>query len=129
MGKLTGKQELFCREFIADLNATQAAIRAGYKKRSAHSIGAENLAKPQIAERIKELMREREIRLQLTVDGVVKRINDVANAANAEGDHNSELKALEMLMKHLGGYERDNRQKQGEVIVVGVPKEFEAVQD
>ena len=64
-----------------------------------------------------------------TVDGVVKRINDVANTVNAEGDHNSELKAIEMPMKHLGGYERNNRQKQGEVIVVGVPKEFEVVQD
>jgi len=128
MGKLTSKQERFCREFIADLNATQAAIRAGYKKRSARSIGAENLAKPQIAKRISELMKEREVRLQLTVDGVVKRINEVAISAHTEGDRSNELKALEMLMRHLGGYEQDNRQKQGEVIVVGVPKEFEAIQ-
>ena len=35
------------------------------------------------------------------------------------------LKALDMLMRHLGGYERDNRQKQNEVIIVANPKEFD----
>ena len=55
--KLTPKQELFCLEYVVDFNATQAAIRAGYSKRSAESIGLENLGKPMIAERIKELRK------------------------------------------------------------------------
>lgn len=48
--KLTGKQEKFCREYLIDLNLTQAAIRAGYSKKTAYAIGSENLRKPQIQE-------------------------------------------------------------------------------
>jgi phage terminase small subunit len=49
------KQERFCREYMIDLNATQAAIRAGYSKKTAGSIGQENLTKPEILARISEL--------------------------------------------------------------------------
>ena len=52
MKKLTPKQERFVDEYLLDLNATQAAIRAGYSKRSARAIGAENLTKPNIQQRI-----------------------------------------------------------------------------
>ena len=48
MPKLTAKQERFCEEYLIDLNATQAAIRAGYSVESAGSIGSENLTKPEI---------------------------------------------------------------------------------
>lgn len=48
MEKLTEKQKRFCDEYMIDLNATQAAIRAGYSKKSAYSIGQENLTKPVI---------------------------------------------------------------------------------
>lgn len=48
MEKLTEKQKRFCEEYMIDLNATQAAIRAGYSKKSAYSIGQENLTKPVI---------------------------------------------------------------------------------
>ena len=58
MKKLTSKQDLFCREYIVDRNATQAAIRAGYSEKTAASIGAENLKKPHIAKRIIELTAE-----------------------------------------------------------------------
>lgn len=53
--KLTHKQERFCEEFIIDLNATQAAIRAGYSVDTARSIGCENLTKPDVIDRIAEL--------------------------------------------------------------------------
>lgn len=53
--KLTQKQELFCLEYVIDFNATQAAIRAGYSKKTANVIGPENLAKPCIMNRVKEL--------------------------------------------------------------------------
>ena len=45
---LTDKQEMFCREYLVDLNATQAAIRAGYSDKTARSVGNENLTKPDI---------------------------------------------------------------------------------
>ena len=53
--KLTDKQERFCYEYCVDFNATQAAIRAGYSEKTAGSIGGENLKKPEIEMRIKEM--------------------------------------------------------------------------
>ena len=53
--KLTQKQELFCLEYVVDFNATQAAIRAKYSKRSAYSQAHDLLKKPVIQERVKEL--------------------------------------------------------------------------
>jgi phage terminase small subunit len=44
--KLTAKQRRFVQEYLIDLNATQAAIRAGYSKNSARQVGTENLSKP-----------------------------------------------------------------------------------
>lgn len=72
--KLTGKQELFCQEYIVDLNATQAAIRAGYSENTAQEIGSENLSKPIISDRIAELQQERIERTQVKADDVVKEL-------------------------------------------------------
>jgi phage terminase small subunit len=66
--KMTPKQKLFAREYLVDLNATQAAIRAGYSKKTARQTGTENLSKPVIAERIQELMDERAERVKYTSD-------------------------------------------------------------
>jgi len=52
---LTAKQERFCYEYCIDFNATQAAIRSGYSKKTAFNIGSENVRKPYIQERIKEM--------------------------------------------------------------------------
>jgi phage terminase small subunit len=57
--KLTDKQEKFCIEYLVDLNATQAAIRAGYSPDSARHLGYETMTKPYILVRIKALMDER----------------------------------------------------------------------
>mgnify|MGYP004707086033 CR=1 FL=1 len=56
---LTDKQEMFCREYLIDLNAKQAATRAGYSDNTARKIGSENLTKPDIQNRIAELKAER----------------------------------------------------------------------
>lgn len=60
MGKLTAKQQRFCDEYLIDLNATQAAIRAGYSEKTAAAIAAENLIKPNIQKYIRERMAEKE---------------------------------------------------------------------
>lgn len=57
---LTEKQRRFCDEYLIDLNATQAAIRAGYSPKTAAAIAAENLTKPKVAENIKKRMNEKE---------------------------------------------------------------------
>lgn len=56
--KLTYKQEAFCQAYLIDFNATQAAIKAGYSKDTAGSIGSENLTKPEIRVRIGQLREE-----------------------------------------------------------------------
>jgi len=71
VSKLTDKQEQFCQEYLIDLNATQAAIRAGYSENTASETGYENLRKPQIAGRIAELKAERQERVQITQDRVL----------------------------------------------------------
>jgi phage terminase small subunit len=53
--KLTAREEKFCQEYVMWLNATKSAINAGYKEKSAASIGCENLTKPYIQNRIKYL--------------------------------------------------------------------------
>jgi len=52
---LTEKQENFCTEYLACRNVTEAAIKAGYSKRTAYSMGSENLKKPEIQKRLTEL--------------------------------------------------------------------------
>jgi phage terminase small subunit len=69
---LTPKQKLFAQEYLVDLNATQAAIRAGYSKKTARQTGTENLSKPVIAERIQELMNERAERVKYTSDQALR---------------------------------------------------------
>lgn len=70
--KLTDKQELFVQEYLIDLNATQAAIRAGYSEKTANVIGPENLAKPCIAELIIKAKQERIESVKVDAEWVLK---------------------------------------------------------
>jgi phage terminase small subunit len=78
--KLTPKQEIFIREYLVDLNATQAAIRAGYSKKTAEAIGLENLGKPRIKEAIQIAMEERSENTEITAEKVLQRWWDIATA-------------------------------------------------
>lgn len=78
--KLTAKQIRFVDEYMVDFNATQAAIRAGYKAKTAHVIGAENLRKPKIAEEIARRQKDLQRRTEVTQDRVVKELARVAFA-------------------------------------------------
>lgn len=69
--KLTPKQALFVQEYLVDLNATQAAIRAGYSEDTAGAIGHENLNKPGISTAIQNAMDLRAERTGITVDRVL----------------------------------------------------------
>ncbi len=72
------KQKRFCEEYLIDLNATQAAIRAGYSVRSAGSIGNELLQKPEIRAYIETEMAERSKRTGITADRVLQELGKVA---------------------------------------------------
>lgn len=68
---MTKKQKRFVEEYLIDLNATQAAIRAGYSPETAYSIGSENLKKPEIRARIEEAMAERSKRTGVNQDRII----------------------------------------------------------
>lgn len=75
--ELSPKQQRFIDEYMVDLNATKAAIRAGYSMSSARQIGSENLSKPYIQDAIAEAMEERNKRLKITSDDVLQRLVDI----------------------------------------------------
>lgn len=82
--KLTPKQKAFIDEYLIDLNATQAAIRAGYSKKTAYRTGADNLIKPQIQAEIQKAMKEREKRTEITQDTVLKELAAIAFANGSD---------------------------------------------
>lgn len=79
---LTAKQQRFCDEYLIDLNATQAAIRAGYSEKTAYSIGNENLNKPELKKYIEDRMAEKESALIADQNEVLKYLTAVMR-----GDH------------------------------------------
>ena len=104
---LTAKQQLFVDEYLSDLNATQAAIRAGYSEKSAASIGEENLRKPEIEAAINEALKARRQRTEVTQDRVLEELAVLAFAPItderlAQLRISDQLTALDKLAKHLG---------------------------
>lgn len=71
---MTKKQKRFVEEYLIDLNATQAAIRAGYSPATAKEIGCENLTKPNIAAAVSQAMAERSRRTGINQDRVLQEL-------------------------------------------------------
>jgi len=78
MPKLTPKQKRFIDEYMIDLNATQAAIRAGYSSKRATQIGYENLTKPYISRAIQEKMAELAQKTELKAEWVLNELMDIS---------------------------------------------------
>lgn len=77
MANLTPKQQRFVEEYLIDLNATQAAIRAGYSEKTAKEIGSENLTKPNIAKAIQEAQNKRTKQTQIDAAYVLRRLVEI----------------------------------------------------
>ena len=101
--KLKPKQQRFCDEYLVDLNATQAAIRAGYSEKTARVIGAENLTKPAVKEYVEKRMKEKEEALIANQDEVLKYLTSVLRGESrasvvvveSTGDFMSEARELQ----------------------------------
>lgn len=123
MPKLTDKQTAFVREYLVDLNATQAAIRAGYSERTASRIGPQLLGKTWVREAIEKSQAKRARRVEVTQDYVLSNLVEVVErtmqrapvldrkgeqVTDEEGravwtfDAKGANRALELLGKHLG---------------------------
>lgn len=125
MAKLTAKQQRFCDEYLIDLNATQAAIRAGYSKKTAAQTAARLLTNVKIQEYIENRMAEKEAALIADQDEVLKYLTSVlrgqsksteivieglgdgstkARKMEKEPSEKDKLKAAELLGKRYGLY-------------------------
>lgn len=114
---MTPKQQRFVEEYLVDLNATQAALRAGYSEKTAYSIGPENLKKPEIAAAIEAAQNKTSEKLDITREWILERLKENAERAmqatqvfDKEGNPTGEYtyqgnvanKALELLGKQQG---------------------------
>lgn len=80
MAKLTDKQELFCREYLKDLNGKQAAIRAGYSEKTAEFQASRLLSNDKVQTRITELKSKRNERIDIDSDYMTKTLLNWLNA-------------------------------------------------
>ena len=148
-GKMNDKQRLFVAEYLIDQNAHQAAIRAGYSKKTASRIGPEILGYPWVASAIAEGMALKERRTGITADKVLTELAKIAfgdlrglmtwtteglrlrpsadlsddevalvaeisetptqYGSNVKIKTNDKLKALELIGRHIGMYDKNNR--------------------
>ena len=125
MAEMTAKQKRFCDEYLIDLNATQAAIRAGYSENTAEQIGYQLLQKTSVQEYIKKRMDEKDKELIADQDEVLKYLTAVmrgnsqsevvvvenigdfcseARTMQKAPDEKERLKAAELLGKRYGLY-------------------------
>lgn len=168
----TAKQSVFIKEYLVDMNATQAAIRAGYSKKTANRIASELMSKPDIQQAVKAEMEARSRSTDLSIervlleykrlalfdirnlykeDGSMKDIHDLdedtaAALTSIESDDLYDmdgkkigkvrkLKAADKraalcdVMRHLGGFEKDNAQQNGaKPIIIADIKDLTAEQ-
>jgi phage terminase small subunit len=98
--KLTAQQEQFCLEFIKDLNAVRAAIRAGYGEQHAKKNAWTIIRNPAVAERISELKADQTKRTKIEADDILRRLVRIAEKTEQEGDYQAAIRSLELLGKH-----------------------------
>ena len=110
---LTAKQKRFCDEYLIDLNATQAAIRAGYSEKTAYRTGADNLRKPQIEEYIAKRQKELSRSTEITQERVIKELALIAFSNNADYAHVVEKK----MQVEVGGALVDVLDKDGNPVM------------
>lgn len=116
MSELTPKQLQFCKEYLIDLNGTQAAMRAGYSARTSNEQASRLLANVNIQAKVQELMDKRSDKLEIdaeyvlgTIKSTIERCSQAEQVKGPDGtvsgeykfDSNAVLKGCELLGKHL----------------------------
>lgn len=104
---LTAKQKAFVQEYLVDLNATQAARRAGYKN---SEIGRQLLTNTNVSSAIQTALKAREKRTEVTQDYVIAKLReivekDASDGPDSELKYANKIRALELLGKHTGAFD------------------------
>ena len=121
--ELNAKQKAFAREYVVDSNATQAAIRAGYKKRSAYAQGHALLKKPEVKALIGEHIAKLEEKAEASAEWILKRLKEEATLGE-DTTPQSRVGSLDKLAKIRGMYREDNEQK---ATVINLNREDQAL--
>jgi phage terminase small subunit len=132
---LTDKQEAFVQEYLVDLNATQAAIRAGYSENSAKQIGHELMGKAEIQEALASAMKARADRLEVKADDILRELmfilkSDLAQAYDEDGRVLPVHQMPENFRRALAAVEvdeileRDQADPQGPRVLAGFTKKL-----
>ena len=123
MRELNDKQAAFVREYLADFNATQAAIRAGYSAKTAGQIGHELLKKPEVQQRLREFQQKAAEKTETEAEWIRRRLKEEATDFTEFASQSARVRALELLGKINGVFELDNKQK-GEAAVAMIQVAF-----
>lgn len=115
-GRLTDRQKAFCDEYLIDLNATQAALRAGYSPKGAQRMAVRNMQNPLVQEYLNERREARSKRTQITQDFVLGELMKIATANGMEIKTYDKLRALELLGKHLGMFDAKSGREEADAL-------------
>jgi phage terminase small subunit len=105
------KQKRFCIEYVKDLNATQAYIRAGYSSSGAGQSGEKLLRNAEISNEVKALQQEMREKNKVSVDTIVTELMADREKAREQGSYSVAVKATMEIARLHGLYEKDNVQK------------------
>lgn len=128
---MASQKLIFADEYLVDLNATKAAIRAGYSEKSARSKASQLLDDPEVQAYIEKRQKRLSDKMNWTHERILQRFSEISDRCmqaepvlDKEGnptgeykfDPNGAIKATENIAKHLGFYEVDNRQKSTQLV-------------
>lgn len=101
---LSRKQLAFVREYAKDCNGAQAAIRAGYKAKSAKVQASVLLTKPNVRAAVAAGQAKAAAKAEVSVEYVIRNLRDLAEQAMADGDRAAANRSLELLGRHVGAF-------------------------
>lgn len=111
MSGLNDKQEAFVREYLVDFNATQAAARAGYSKKTAQEQGSRLLSNVMVQARLKEFRERAAEQTVADINWVRQRLMEEATDYSEFASHSARIKAIELIARLNGDFEKENKQK------------------
>ncbi len=117
---LTAKQKMFVQEYLVDLNATQAAKRAGYKDPNK---GRQLVTNSNVSAAIQEAMQKRSKRVEINQDYVIEKLLEItekqaSDMPESDLKYGNKIKAIELLGKHFGAFECKEQKQEDDAVKV-----------